>query len=268
MTKLAVVQLKLIRMNFKKIVLLITCFLPVVVSAQLFKVYPYATAEAGEKELVYWFSAVGSDHQYSFFGEDVDRKGLMAHSIELEYGLSNKWTVGMYLDFEQPPGQPIKHIKTKALMFHGRFWEKGERPVDLGLYVEYILPRKGYKDSEEIEVKWILEKDFGFHTFVLNPTFEKKISGADVSEGVEFALNGGWYFRKSLTVQPGFEFYSKMGELYDLHPYKEMKNYVFHGVDIIFGKKGMVTWHTGVGFGITDPADNFVFKSILSIGFF
>lgn len=122
----------------------------------------------------------------------VDRQGLMAHSIELEYGLSNKWTAGVYLDFEQPKGQDLKHIRTKALMFHGRFWEKGERPVDLGLYVEYILPRKEYKNVEQIEIKWILEKDFRFHSVVLNPTFEKNISEPDVDEGVEFALNGGW----------------------------------------------------------------------------
>ena len=255
-------------MKAKRILILLALLIPIISSAQFFKVYPYQTAEAGEKELVYWFSAIGSDHQYSFFGENVDRGGLMAHSIELEYGLSNNWTAGLYLDFEQPPGQPLKHIKTKALMAHGRFWDKGERPIDLGLYVEYILPRKGYKNSEEIEIKVILEKDIGFHTLVLNPTFEKKISGEDVVEGVEFALNGGWYFKKCLTIQPGIEFYSKMGELYDLKPCNEMKNYIFPAVDIVFGKKGMVTWHTGVGLGLSEPADNFVFKSILSIGFF
>ena len=37
------------------------------------------TPEAGEKELVYWFSAIGSDHSYSFFGEEVSRDGLTAH---------------------------------------------------------------------------------------------------------------------------------------------------------------------------------------------
>ena len=153
-------------------------------------------------------------------------------------------------------------------MFHGRFWEKGERPLDLGLYVEYILPRSGYKKSEEIEVKWILEKDFGFHTIVLNPTFEKKVSGPDMEEGLEFSMNGGWYFKKSPSIQPGIEFYSKWGELTDIIPFDESKTYLFPAVDIIMGKYGRFIWHTGVGFGLTNPADNFVFKSILSIGFF
>jgi len=255
-------------MIYKKLLIITLLVFPFFSQAQLFRVYPYQTAEAGEKELVYWFSAIGSDHSYSFFGEEVDRNGLMAHSIELEYGLSNKWTVGFYLDFEHPKGQDIKMVKTKALMFHGRFWEKGERPVDLGLYVEYIFPRTGYSESEEIEVKWILEKDYGFHTIVLNPTFEKKVSGEDVVEGLEFAFNGGWYYKKSLKIQPGIEFYSKWGQFTDLIPFNKSQSYLFPAVDIILGKKGMITWHTGVGFGLTDPTDNFVFKSILSIGFF
>jgi hypothetical protein len=237
-------------------------------NAQLFRVYQYQTAEAGEKELVYWFGALSSDNTYGFFGEDVSRDGLTAHSVELEYGLSNKWTAGLYLDFEQPAGMQLKHIKTKLLMFHGRFWEKGERPIDLGLYVEFIIPRKEYKESEEIEIKLILEKDLGFHRFVLNPTIEKKISGPDVTEGTEFALNGGWYYNKSLTIQPGVEFYSKWGVINDMVAGRNSKSYVFPTVDFVFGKNGRLILHTGVGIGLTDPADNFVFKSVLSLGFF
>lgn len=255
-------------MILKKFTILFLVLIPIFSSAQFFKIYPYLTPEAGEKELVYWFSAIGSDHQYSFFGNDVDRNGLMAHSLEFEYGISNKWTAGLYLDFEQPNGEKFKHIKTKALMFHGRFWEKGERPVDLGLYVEYIIPKKEYKNKEQIEIKLIIEKDVGFHTFVLNPTFEKNVAGPDVDEGVEFALNGGWYLKKFDRIQPGIEFYTKWGELAEMSPFDESKTYLFPAVDIIMGTHGRFIWHTGVGFGLTNPADNFVFKSILSIGFF
>ncbi len=252
----------------RKLIALTLFILPLIANAQFFKIYPYMTSEAGEKELVYWFSAIGSKHKYSFFGEPVDRNGLTAHSLELEYGLSNKWTAALYLDFEHPAGQSLKQVATKAVMFHGRFWEKGERPIDMGLYVEYILPRKSHKAGEELEIKWILEKDFGFNSFVLNPTFEKITSGPGVGKGIELALNGGWYFRKSMKYQPGIELYSKWGELRDLSPLNESKTYIFPAIDIIFGTQGNITWHTGAGFGLTNPADNFVFKSILSIGFF
>ena len=113
-----------------------------------------------------------------------------------------------------------------------------------------------------------MEKDLGFNTIVLNPTFEKKISGPDVEEGVEFALNAGYYYKGSLRMQPGLEYYSKMGELYDITGFSKQDNYIFPAVDLFFGKNLQVNWHLGLGFGITDPTDNMIIKSILSFEFF
>jgi len=238
-------------------------------SGQFFKIYGYQTVEANAKELVYWYSVIpSSDISYDYFGVEVERDWLMAHSLEIEYGISNKYTVALYADFEHPKGEQIKYIRAKAVAMYYRFFEKNERPVDIALYAEYILPRKGYQTSEEIELKLILEKDIKFHQIILNPTFEKKISGLDVTEGIEFVFNGGYYYRESLIFQPGLEFYMKMGELYDLNPFQEQKNYIFPAFDLFFGSKQQFRWHAGVGFGLTDPADNLVVKSILSWEFF
>jgi len=233
--------------------------------SQFYQVYNYTTLDANEKEFVYWTSFIpSSDHSYSFFGETADRAGLMAHSFELEYGITNRFTAAIYADFEQPKGHDLKWIRTKAVMVYYRFADKGFLPIDLALYGEYKLPRKGYKKSEEIEIKLIMEKDLGFHRIVLNPTAEKKISGDDVDEGVEFILNGAYAYTKSLVFQPKIEYYSKMGELYDPHPFSDQKNYIFPSFDLFFGKYSQFRWHAGVGFGLTDPADNIIVKSILS----
>ncbi len=246
--------------------LLFTCN---IASAQFYQVYGYQTLDPSEKEFVFWTSFIqSSDHDYSFFGNDVAREGLFAHSLEFEYGLSPKWTIAFYMDFEQPRGESIKWVKTKAVMFHYALFEKGQLPVDLALYGEYKLPRKGYKVSEEIELKLIMEKDVGSHRFLLNPTFEKKISGPDVEEGVEFALNGSYTFMRSSMFQPKLEYYSKMGELYDANSFSDQKNYIFPSFDLFFGKYAQFRWHAGVGIGLTDPADNVIIKSIFSWEFF
>lgn len=239
------------------------------VLAQFYQVYGYATAEAGEKELVMWNSYIpSSDHSYSFFGETVDRKNLMAHSLEVEYGITNNYTVALYADFEQPAGESFRFIRAKAVAMYYRLFDKNFLPVDVALYAEYKLPRKEYKDAEEIEFKLILEKDIQFHRIILNPTFEKKVSGPDVSEGLEFILNGTWMYTGSLVFQPRIEYYSKLGEMTAMHPWSEQYNYLFPAFDLYFGKYGQFRWHAGVGFGLTDPADNIVIKSILAWGFF
>ncbi len=85
-----------------------------------------------------------------------------------------------------------------------------------------------------------------------------------MDEGVEFILNGSYTFTKSLVFQPKIEYYSKMGELYDMYSFKEQKNYIFPSFDLFFGKYAQFRWHAGVGFGLTDPTDNIIVKSILS----
>lgn len=236
---------------------------------QFYKIYGYATPDAGEKELVYWFSCIPSSEQtYMFFGDEIEREGLFAHSMEVEYGLSNKFSMALYLDFEHPRYSDLRWVGTKAVMARYRFFEKASRPVDLAIYTEYKLPKKEYKNAEELELKLIAEKDFGFHTLVANPTFEKKMSGPDIDEGAEFSFNIGYYYKRSLIFQPGIEFYGKMGELRGLSPLNEQENYIFPTVDIFLGPHKKTIWHIGVGFGLTKPADNIILKSIISYGFF
>jgi hypothetical protein len=236
---------------------------------QFYKVYGYQTLDANEKELVLWNTYIpSSDHLHYFFGDSMSRQGLFAHSAELEYGITNSFTVALYADFEHPRGGDFRWVRTKAVALYYMLFEKNLLPVDIALYAEYKIPRKGYKTSEEIEFKIILEKDVKFHRIILNPTFEKKISGEDVDEGMEFILNGVYTYTKSLVFQPRFEYYSKMGELYDMPSYGEQKNYIFPSFDLYFGKYGQFKWQAGIGIGLTDPADNLIIKSILSWEFF
>lgn len=250
-------------------ILLLVLGISTSVKAQFYQVYGYLTAEANEKELVYWTSYIpSSDQSYSFFGDTVSRQGMFAHSIELEYGITNKFTVALYADFEKPKGSDLRWVRTKAVALYYQLFEKNLLPIDLALYAEYKLPRKGYKNSEEIEFKIIMEKDIKAHRIILNPTFEKKISGDDVTEGVEFIFNAAYMYTGNLNFQPRLEYYSKIGELYDPHSYGEQNNYIFPSFDLYFGKYGQFRWHAGVGFGITNPADNIIIKSILAWGFF
>ena len=240
--------------------------------AQFYKVYDYQPTEAGEIEVAMWNSFVlSSDVDYNYFGQKLSRQGLLAHSLELEYGLSNKWGIAAYFDFEDPKGGGLRHVRTKALMAHYAFFDKGSRPVDIAIYLEYIFHSRNYKDYEELEVRLILEKDIGPFRIDFNPIFEKKTSGSKVSEGMEFnyALgvyylnNGeGVYFTKNLRVQPGIELYGKMGEAAHIKKWADQQHYIFPTVDMFIGKR--IHWHAGLGFGLTKASDKITFKSIFS----
>jgi hypothetical protein len=242
-------------------------------NAQFYKVYGYQPAEAGEIEFSLWNSYLpSSDISYDFFGKELSRQGLLAHSLELEYGLSNKFGVALYADFEDPKGGSLKFVRTKAIMAHYAFFDKGSRPVDIAIYLEYIINKKDYEESEELELRLILEKDIGPFRIDFNPIFEKKTSGPEVDEGVElnyalgiYYLNNeeGVYATKNLVVQPGIEFYGKMGEISDFKSFGDQRHYIFPTVDLFIGQR--IHWHTGIGFGLTGASDDITFKSICSV---
>lgn len=123
-------------------------------SAQFYKVYGYGTRKQGEAELVYWTSYIASsDLSYKFFDKTVSRKGLLAHGLEVEYGITDRFTVAAYFDFEDPADAPFRYIRTRAVFFRYRFLEKGARFLDPAIYLEYYIPTKEYKDYEELEIR-------------------------------------------------------------------------------------------------------------------
>jgi len=248
------------------VILLLTLLFASFSYSQFYKVYGYKTRAKSETEFVLWTTYIAqSDFQYSFFGEEVDRQGLWAHSAEIEYGISDRLTVALYFDFEDPAGESLKYFRTRAVFLRYRFAEKGKFFFDPAIYVEYYIPKKDYKDYEELEVRLILEKDLGNFRIDLNPKFEKKTSGSKVNQGIEFNYSVGVYYRKYHNIQPGIEFHGKMGEISDLKPWEEQRHVIFPTIDFRFGPG--FHWHPGAGFGLTGTSDSLTLKSIFSYKF-
>lgn len=248
--------------------------------AQLFfKVYPYKTADAGALEVSAWSTFVPSSSGEIEFhnGERHSRDDLWAHSVELEYGLSSKLTIGYYADFLQPDGDSLQYVESKLLARY-RLFEKNERPVDLALYGEYVIPDRDYSDAEKFEFRFVIEKDFGPWRLDLNPILEKVTSGDDVDEGLEFAYAAGLYYENKgdglwstnqVHVVPGIEFYGGVGQLAAAESWDEQRHYVFPVIDVFVPHYSdwKVHWNFGPGFGISDAADDVVIKSTLTAEF-
>jgi hypothetical protein len=254
------------------------CFYTTEAQGQFFKVYEYATPEAGAVELSYCTSAFpSSDLEQEFFGELLPREGLWAHSLEVEYGFSHKFTLGAYVDLFNPDGQGLQYAQSRLLARYSLF-DKNSRPVDLALYGEYYLPSPDLAESEKLEIRLILEKDVGPIRLDFNPIFEKKTSGEEVEEGLEFGYAVGVYYHNAdlgifntdtLWIRPGIELYGNVGELRDPRPSGDQRHYIFPVMDLYLPHLSdwYVHWNLGLGFGLTGGADNLVVKSIVSLEF-
>lgn len=235
--------------------------------ARHFKVYGYQGPDAGEIELVYWTDyAVSADGQVPFFGKSVDRKGLWGHTFEIEYGVTDRWTIAGYADFEQPSGESLEFVQWRAVFARYRFFERGQRFFDTAIYLEYYFPDAAWRGEpgEKLEARLILEKQLGPAVLRLNPKLEKTVSGPDVEEGLEFEYGASLYAGLTPALRPGIELHGSLGEVGNFKSRNAQAHYLVPAVT--WKLLPNVAWNVGVAFGLTHASDDRVIKSMIEVG--
>ena len=175
-----------------------------------FEVQQYDQPFAGWAEPTLWTTYIGSSNQREReFGFDVPRQGLVAHATEVEYGVTDRLTVGSYFDFVDPHAEAVRYTQAR-LVARYRFSDRQDLFVNPAVYLEYYLPRRGYGDKQ-VEARFIADKDVGDFRVVLNPTLSVKTSGADAGGSPGLGLSGGIYWRGAVALQPGVEYYAEYG---------------------------------------------------------
>lgn len=211
------------------------------------EVYPYATASRGEVE-------VENFTTYTSRGRDdsaENNAGLTRSTLELSYGLTDKTEVAYYRDYQRARGGRFEHAGGR-LRARTRFGEKGEGPLDLGLYAELEFPR-GEDDDVEGELRGIIEKDFGRWTLDINPIFERVLSGSGHAEGWELQYAAALIYRADARWQPRLELFGDFGPLAHFEPHDRQKHLVSPAIDVRLGDR--VHAGVGVGFGLTDATE-------------
>lgn len=241
--------------------------------ARDFKVYGYPTLKQGETEGAYWLDYfVRSDEPYTFLnGERVGKGRLLRHSFELEYGMTDRWSIAGYLDLEEPHGENPKYVQMRAVVSRYRLFNPKERFFDSALYFEYHIPYQKYRAAESLETQIILEKEIKLKQEIkpilirLNPIFDKKLSGPDVQKGIEFEYAVGIYYPLNSEIQPGLEFYGQLGPISNLASPNRQKHFIFPTVDLNMADR--LDLNLGLGVGLTGRSDNLIFKAIFSYEF-
>ena len=221
------------------------------------EVYPYATAAKGETELENSFVYTNQGTQDA--SPPDNNEGLPRESIEASYGITDKTEVAAYADFARPYGESWEQTATRVRA-RTRFFEKGELPVDLGLYAEAEFPRHDVNDFE-FELRGILEKDIGKWTFDVNPILEKAVTGEEASEGWELQYAAGAIYRLNEQLHPRLDIFGDFGPIRSLEDKDEQKHLISPAVDMNLGHGFKLT--AGVGFGLTKATEHRLIRTKL-----
>jgi hypothetical protein len=232
-----------------------------------FEVYPYATEGRGVIELETDNAVVPNGHSQGGNGTAAGTfrsQGMWYNGNELTYGLTDRIEAAAYLDFAQPAGHGFWWAGDKVRL-RGRLFDEDVLPVNLGWYVELEWHKTPQFDDAdlELELKPIIEKDFGRLSLILNPVFEKPLYGRGHDQGFEFGYRNGAYYRWMRYLSPGVEFYGGAGLIDDNDPLSKQQHYIF---PVMWGElPHRVQYNIGPGFGLTRGSDHVIVKFNLEV---
>jgi hypothetical protein len=232
-----------------------------------FEVYPYRTLGRGVLELEWLNGVVADGHSQGdkgTSGGDLPSQSMWRTALEATYGLSDRIETAMYLNLAKPNGRGLQYAGSKFRV-RGRLFDEGQLPVDLGWYIELDYHRVPQFDDQklELELRPIIQKDFGSFSLMVNPIFEKVLVGPDKKKGFEFGYASGIYYRWMRSISPGVEFFGGIGNLNDTEPRSEQQHYIF---PVIQGELPHgVEYNIGAGFGLTRGSDPVIIKFNLEL---
>jgi len=192
-------------------------------------------------------------------GEEFASRGSWYSALEFTYGLTDRIEGSFYLNWTQTSGHGFWYSGSKYRL-RGRLFDEGRLPVNLSWYAELEWNKKPQFDDTELEfeLRPIIENDFGLWSIVLNPKFEKPITGPDKNKGFEFGYANGIYYRWKRYLSPGVEFYGGIGRIDDTDPLHDQQHYVF---PVVWGELPHgIEYSVGPGIGLTGGSDHVVMK--------
>jgi hypothetical protein len=192
------------------------------------------------------------------FDPTAARSGEQSHTAEVEYGISSWWQAEIEFEFARAPGpdQPtdLSQLTLENLF---QFTERGEYPVDVGLFAEYGQARFAGQPNE-ITIGPVLRKDVAGTSNALNVFFER---GFGPLGGTRPILLYAWETRvdawtwnasKRFFLEPGLQIYGQPGPVGRFAPWSRQDE---RAGPQLFGKlfnlgPGTLEWNGGVLFGL------------------
>ncbi len=225
--------------------------------------YPYKTATRGELEVENFTTYTRRGSRDAVAPDN--NQGLTRSTFELTYGVTDKTDVAYYRDYSRARGEKFEHVASRYRV-RTRFYEKGELPVDLGLYTEFSTPR-GEETDLEGELRGIVEMDMGRWTVDVNPIFERVLrgTGPEKDEGWTFKYAVSFIYRGSEYWQPRLDFFGDFGPLRKFAPHAEQQHLISPAIDFRIAHRIFAT--LGIGYGRTDATEQRLVRARLECEF-
>lgn len=192
-------------------------------------------------------------------------QGAFHETLEITQGWTSWFETGFYLFTSIQPDSGWEwvgdHIRPRV-----RVPESWHLPVGLSLSTEIGYQRRRFsEDTWTLEIRPIIDKQWGPWYVSFNPVFGRAIKGQNTGRGFEFSPSLKIAYDVTPKVSVGLEYYGTVGPVSRFDPWKEQQHQLFPVVDLNLGPKW--EFNFGVGVGLTPSTDRLIVKMILGYRF-
>ncbi|MGI8767093.1 MAG: hypothetical protein ACR2KM_11390 [Gemmatimonadaceae bacterium] len=182
-------------------------------------------------------------------------------TLEITHGFSDIFQVGFYVFTSARSGQGYQwvgdHIRPRI-----RAPDSWHLPVGLSLSAEVGYQRREFSaDTWSLELRPIIDKQFGRWYVAVNPTLDRSLRGENVGKGFGFAPNVTVTADANHTLNLGVEYYGAFGPVTRFDPVASQQHQLFGVVNLNLDPRW--EFNAGIGDGFTSGSDHLIFKLIL-----
>ena len=182
-------------------------------------------------------------------------------TIEITQGFNDWFETGFYIFTSARSGDGWDwvgdHIRPRF-----RVPPKWHWPVGVSISNEIGYQRRRFSpDSWTWEIRPIIDKKLGPWYLSFNPTIDKSLHGASVSQGFEFSPNVKISYDFTKVITGGLEYYGSLGPIGSFDPIAEQQQQIFPAIDLNVSPDWELNF--GVGVGVTRSTDHLIIKAII-----
>ena len=190
---------------------------------------------------------------------------ILHETVEITHGFNNFFEIGFYIfnaiGDDNRTTYVGSHIRPRIMVPKKWNW-----PVGVSLSLEAGYQKRQYNEDDwTLEIRPIVDKQWGKLYLSLNPTFDKSFHGATKDVGYIFSPNFKAAYNVTKVVAAGFEYYGSLGPLNNFFPYQSQQQQLFAAIDLDWSADW--EFNCGYGWGFTNGTDNAIFKIILGYRF-
>jgi hypothetical protein len=237
--------------------------LPAVARAQdpfEIQVYEYETVPKGRWNLETHFNYTTRGVKV-MEGTVAPTEGQSHLTFELTRGFTDLFELAGYVVLAKREGHGPDFVAWR-IRPRVRAPEDWKLPVKLSLSLEAGFPRDLYEEADAtLEVRPIIERQFGRLQVDLNPVLGRSIKGPGTSDGWEFEPGGRLGVSVTKKLDLSVEYYGAYGPVKNFLPSNQQVQQIFGGGDLQLNENVVVNF--GIGVGATHAGNRTVLKGRL-----